>query len=574
MIPKILHFCFGFSPTGGQWGLVHYACIKSAIERIDPQQAFLYFEHPPSGAFWDLTAKLVDFQEVSAPRTIFGRELTHYAHRADVFRLEKLIENGGIYLDCDVFVHRQFDDLLNNSVVLGQQEGGGLCNAVMLAEPGARFLRRWYGEYRSFRSKGHDRFWSEHSVTVPFKLAQAHPSELTILDPEAFFLPSWEREGLATLFGSNQPIGSGGAYANHLWESQAWLPYLCDLTPARVRRVESNFHSWIRPLIADLPDNFGARSFAAQTWSALSTSLARDHLRMIWWETSRRLKQNIRRALPVVRYRHQVIDRTLGIGARLTSKTLGLQRNLIADLHRRRTFQSVYREQLWGADNACNFFSGVGSRGEHVNKYVDIMIPLLLQHASDIPEELIVVDLGCGDFTIGSALLKSLKGIRYIGCDIVPELISHNQYQFGLKNIEFRRIDMVRDPLPGGHVCLLRQVLQHLSNAEIAAILPKLAKYNYVYVSEHQPLIREGMPNPDKPVGADIRFDWRTGHGRGVELDLPPWNLMLEEVIRSNSTGLIKGSIITYRVMISDRRGNHGSADRLGVAVSSRYQPS
>src|SRR5215831_12654750 len=118
MIPKILHFCFGLSLKGGDWSLVHHACVKSAVERLKPDQAFLYFEYEPRGPYWDLTRKLVRCERITAPRTVFGNPLIHYAHRADVVRLQKLIEVGGIYLDCDVLVHRDFDDLLDNSVVL------------------------------------------------------------------------------------------------------------------------------------------------------------------------------------------------------------------------------------------------------------------------------------------------------------------------------------------------------------------------------------------------------------------------------------------------------------------------
>jgi hypothetical protein len=94
----------------------------------------------------------------------------------------------------------------------------------------------------------------------------------------------------------------------------------------------------------------------------------------------------------------------------------------------------------------------------------------------------------------------------------------------------------------------VRQVLQHLSNAEIAAILPKLEKYRYVYISEGQPLVLEGPPNPDKPVGHGVRYDWETGRGRGVELNLPPWSLTLQEIVRTTSAEDLKGLIVTYRV--------------------------
>ena len=107
----------------------------------------------------------------------------------------------------------------------------------------------------------------------------------------------------------------------------------------------------------------------------------------------------------------------------------------------------------------------------------------------------------------------------------------------------------MRETLPYDDVRLLRQVLQHLSNAEIAAVLAKRAKYSYVYVSEGQPLTRVGMPNPNKAVGAEVRFDWKKGIGRGVELDLPPCNLTLEEITRSESSNELRETIVTHRLL-------------------------
>jgi len=526
--------------------------MRSAVERIKPEQAFLYFEYEPRGPFWELTKKLIKCIKITAPRAIFGKPLHHYAHRADVLRLEKLIALGGIYLDCDVVVHREFDDLLNNSVVIGQEgEDGkfGLCNAVILAEPGAPFLRKWYSAYKSFRSKGHDRFWIEHSIELPRRLAQAHPQEVTVVPARSFAWPTWEPDGIKRMFASSEPIVGEDAYANHLWENCA-SAYLRDLTPARVRAVDSNFHSWIRPFVADLPDELGSRSLAARLGSDLARQMTRDHFRKtaksVYWKS----RQTIRRVFPIVRHRHRAVDRVVGAAA-VTAGGLGWPDNFITGLHRRRTFQSVYRHRLWGADGASVFFSGLGSRDEPARSYVEAMGPLLARHTSESATELVIVDLGCGDFVIGSALLEYLrgKGVRYIGCDLVPELIAYNQHKFGLDGVEFRALDIVGETLPDGDVCLLRQVLQHLSNAEIAAVLPRLKKYKYVYVSEGQPLTREGMPNPDKAVGAEVRFDWQTGVGRGVELDLPPWNLKLEEITRTQTGQDMKEIVVTHRLM-------------------------
>jgi Glycosyltransferase sugar-binding region containing DXD motif len=259
VIPNILHYCFGMSPDfgGKPWSLIHYVCVRSALERIKPTACFFYYEHEPAGPWWEISREMLTLVKITSPRTIHGNPVEHPAHRADIVRLEKLMELGGIYLDCDVFVHRGFDDLRSHSCVLGSQGERGLCNAVILAEPDAPFVRKWYAEYRSFRGRGVDDHWDEHSVKVPLKLSRDFPDELVVLPQNAFFSPSWEDVGIYEIFGSHAPINLSGKYANHLWEGAAWREYLQDLTPKQVRKIDSNFHYWARPFVAQLGDGFG-----------------------------------------------------------------------------------------------------------------------------------------------------------------------------------------------------------------------------------------------------------------------------------------------------------------------------
>jgi SAM-dependent methyltransferase len=213
---------------------------------------------------------------------------------------------------------------------------------------------------------------------------------------------------------------------------------------------------------------------------------------------------------------------------------------------RRQTFRDVYRKNLWGRDVGSEFFSGVGSRGQSVDAYVEGMARLLERHAEELGRPPTVVDLGCGDFRVGQALAARVPDLIYIGCDLVPEMIAHHTKTYANERISFRELDIVVDPLPEGDICLVRQVLQHLSNAEIMRVLQR-ANYQYLYVTEGQPAVREGAVNPDKDTSADIRFDWSKGRGRGVELNEPPYSLTTQEMFRvhAHPTELI----ITERIL-------------------------
>lgn len=199
---------------------------------------------------------------------------------------------------------------------------------------------------------------------------------------------------------------------------------------------------------------------------------------------------------------------------------------------RRDIFSEIYSKELWGGDGASAFFSGVGSRGQAAQDYVRNMARILKDLAAESGRPLRIVDLGCGDFHVGCELLESVPDAAYIGCDIVPALIEYNNNHYGSDRVYFQVLDIVRDALPEGDICLVRQVLQHLSNADICAFLDR-QKYPLLYVTEGQPVERIGKANPDKAAGVHVRFDWHTGRGRGVELDKPPFNCNCVEAFRT-----------------------------------------
>ncbi len=198
-------------------------------------------------------------------------------------------------------------------------------------------------------------------------------------------------------------------------------------------------------------------------------------------------------------------------------------------------FSQIYSTGRWGGDG--KFDSGTGTADESV---VD---PYVVTVRSEI-EKLGLsgarfVDLGCGDFRVGRKI-ATLSG-SYTGVDIVPALIRHLEQSHGRDGISFRCINMIEDPLPDGDVCFVRQVLQHLSNDQILKILPKLAAYKYVFVTEHIPnRTKSYTPNVDKPHGPDVRLYWNSG----VFLEQPPFSVpvsKMREILSVRGTALWKG---------------------------------
>ena len=112
---------------------------------------------------------------------------------------------------------------------------------------------------------------------------------------------------------------------------------------------------------------------------------------------------------------------------------------------------------------------------------------------------------------------------RYIACDIVPDLIARNRERYKSLDVDFQVLNMSHDALPPGDIVFVRQVLQHLSNRDIAQALERIrATYPRLILTEHLPLNPDFVPNIDIKTGADIRLAVNSG----VDISRAPFNVV------------------------------------------------
>jgi len=239
-IPNIFHFIYGLLPQITEFELYHYLSVKSAIDVNNPEKVYFYYYYQPYGTWWDklddLSVNKIKLSDEEFNIEINGKKINHYAHKADIIRLKKINEYGGIYLDIDTICIKSFNNLLKNDFVMGiQGEEYGLCNAVILSKPNSYFSRKWLEEYSSFRSIGRDEFWDEHSVKLPLELSKKYPQHIKVLNNRAFFYPLWNdiNEILFTEYNeSYKEIYKNiitNNYCIHLWDTYSH-DYLKNLT--------------------------------------------------------------------------------------------------------------------------------------------------------------------------------------------------------------------------------------------------------------------------------------------------------------------------------------------------------
>jgi len=289
MIPKVFHFIFGLQEDfgGRPFSFIHFLAVYTAWKINRPDRILFHYAFEPKGEWWRKAKPYLALNKIDAPTEIFGNPVTHYAHQADIIRLNVLKRYGGIYLDLDVLCINPFDALLQNEFVMGIQQNTGLCNAVILSKPSAPFLSIWLREYKNFDG----RIWCFHSVELPYWLAKKNPSLCHIVNKDLFFYPIHNDPVHCYLFGGSVPLMSkfrsvaesvgksglhvvglrkmkpGGfqlhalrgkewhyrklrrAYCVHLWESQWWNRYLVSLTPEVILTDTHNLARLLRDIL-------------------------------------------------------------------------------------------------------------------------------------------------------------------------------------------------------------------------------------------------------------------------------------------------------------------------------------
>ncbi len=166
-------------------------------------------------------------------------------------------------------------------------------------------------------------------------------------------------------------------------------------------------------------------------------------------------------------------------------------------------FQSIYFDNRWG-DNSS--LSGTGSNLEQTT-FIRKEFPIILQKYKIKS----ILDIPCGDFFWMKELC--LDEYKYIGADIVTELIKINNDKFKTKNKKFINLDLTKEKLPKVDLIFCRDCLVHLCNDDIFKVLKNINNSDFKY------FMTTNFPN--RLSNKDIA----TGSWRTINLTKAPFNL-------------------------------------------------
>ena len=172
-------------------------------------------------------------------------------------------------------------------------------------------------------------------------------------------------------------------------------------------------------------------------------------------------------------------------------------------LDNKSVFTEIYRNNLWNNEESRSGGGSTLKRTKRVRKGIQDLLE----------EEGItsLCDAGCGDFNWMKTV--DLTNIRYIGVDIVEDVVAENKRMYGKDNIEFCELDITRDDLPRVDLLLCREVLFHLPFDDVCRALINFKRSQSKYfLTTHFPYLSRNT-------------DVVAGRCRGINFQQSPLNL-------------------------------------------------
>lgn len=216
--PLLVHFVSGGGDKFAFGTMLH---VLAAFDAFGAARAFVHHAGDvASGRWWWAQLRAhprVTLREIDEVESVFGHALTSHAHRADIIRLEVLLEFGGVYLDTDALALRGIGHLLGapGPVAMAVERPAGLINAMIIApERDAPFLARWYRLYR--QGPG---CWNCVSIVWPPRLAYTWPCDARVLPTRSLLVKGqYSPDGHERVF-DRSDYDFGGMLAVHLFNN-------------------------------------------------------------------------------------------------------------------------------------------------------------------------------------------------------------------------------------------------------------------------------------------------------------------------------------------------------------------
>lgn len=135
-------------------------------------------------------------------------------------------------------------------------------------------------------------------------------------------------------------------------------------------------------------------------------------------------------------------------------------------------FTEIYKNNGW---HGLESVSGTGS-GQDQTKRIKVELRTIFDELKIES----MLDIPCGDFCWMNGV--DLKGVDYLGADIVRDLIKENSHSFSSDRVRFQQLDLIGDPLPKVDLVFCRDCLVHFSFHDISLALDNICRSESTYL--------------------------------------------------------------------------------------------
>lgn len=135
-------------------------------------------------------------------------------------------------------------------------------------------------------------------------------------------------------------------------------------------------------------------------------------------------------------------------------------------------FTDIYAHNKFGGKDSV---SGPGSDTQQTRQVIS-ELPKVFRDSNVRT----LLDIPCGDFHWMKHV--DLSGINYTGSDIVTALIRQNKQEYQRENLNFRRLDLIKDRLPKVDLLFCRDCFVHLSFTDIFLALRNICNTGSTYL--------------------------------------------------------------------------------------------
>ena len=186
---------------------------------------------------------------------------------------------------------------------------------------------------------------------------------------------------------------------------------------------------------------------------------------------------------------------------------------LSENFKRKIIFYSIFKSNHWRDYNIPNkdeSVSGVGSDYIVTKKFIVDLNTFIKKNKIST-----ILDIACGDFNWMKHLINSNVNIKYLGLEIVKEIVNKNFKLYSNSRINFCCIDVLNEDLPNNYdLIIVRDFFIHIKNIDIINMINKIKSSNCKYFAINN------FPTINK--NNDVKG---YGHHRLINIEIDPFVL-------------------------------------------------